>query len=222
VNHPKQTAKDFATLLDHLNIEKLPVLAQTLGGMFALEFAHLFEDRVESICTISPMLPFASDSQQTRMPPLHKFISSLLLKAPWMMEFVARAGFALYLKDGPEAFLRHTYSSASIDIETLEDPNHMKTLCRGLQFGEHNAHKPYVAGFKHLLKNSEEKMKNLSVPMSVIIGDADNNTRQERALSLIKSGADINIILAKDGGELLIFTHPEVIIDTLLGSPSTV
>ena len=92
----------------------------------------------------------------------------------------------------------------------------MKTLIKGLQFGTHNSHKPYVAGFKHVVTNAAEQMKALKVPMTVIIGDADKNTRQDRAASLLNDGVKLNVVLAKDGGELLIFTHPELIIDTVL------
>ena len=218
VNHPQQTARDFVALLDHLKIEEARVLSQTLGGMFALQFATMFEERVHSLCNISPMLPFTTDEQRSNMPPLHRLVSSFILRAPWMMEFLARTGIAFYLKDGPEAFLRRTFSSAPIDKKTLDNPYHMKTLIAGLEFGTHNFHKPYVAGFKHVVTNAAEQMKALKVPMTVIIGDADNNTRQDRAKSLIEDGVKLNVVLAKDGGELLIFTHPELIIDTVLSA----
>ena len=216
VNHPEQTAQDFLALLDHLKIDKVRVLSQTLGGMFALQFATMFDERVHSLCTLSPMLPFSTNEQRSNMPPLHRLVSSFISKAPWMMEFLARTGIAFYLKDGPEAFLRRTFSSAPVDKKTLDNPYHMKTLIRGLEFGIHNSHKPYLAGFKHVVTNAAEQMKTLKVPMTVIIGDADKNTRQDRAASLINDGVKINIVLAKDGGELLIFTHPELIIDTVL------
>ncbi len=216
VNHLEQTSKDFLCLLDHLNLSKVRVLSQTLGGMFALQFAHMFEGRIKSLCTLSPMLPFSTTDQQNEMPPLHRFISSMVLKAPWMVEFVARAGFAFYLKDGPEVYLKRTFSSAPIDKKTLANPKHLKSLCRGLQFGERNGHKPYVAGFKHIVKNPIDMMRGLNAPMTIIIGDQDKNTRMERAQSLLDAGVKLNVVSAKDGGELLIFTHPKLIIDTLV------
>lgn len=217
VPHPTQSAKDFIALLDHLKIPSVRILAQTLGGMFALEFAHLNPDRVINISTLSPMLPFATDGQQKNMPPLHRFVSTFMLRAPWMVEFVARAGLAFYLREGPEQFLRKTFSSAPIDTLTLDDPNHMRTLCQGLQFGTHNGPKAYAAGWKHIVQDGEKKMKNLPMPMNVIIGSEDKNTRLDRAQSLIKTGIPLNVVTAKGGGELLIFTHPELIVDTVLG-----
>ncbi|WP_026941337.1 alpha/beta fold hydrolase [Hellea balneolensis] len=216
VKHPTQTAKDFSDLLEHLNIPSAKILSQTLGGMFALEFTDLYPEKVQSLTTISPILPFATQEQQSNMPPLHRFISTLMLSAPWMVEFVARAGYAFYLRDGPEKFLRQTFASAPVDKATLDNPAYMKNLCHGLKFGEPNAYRPYAAGWKHLVPNSEEKIRKIKVPMSLIIGEKDQNTRFDRANSLLEAGIKLNIVSAKDGGELLILTHPKVIIDTVL------
>lgn len=216
VNHLEQTAQDIVYLLDYLNISKVYILAHTLGGMFALHFSHSFHKRVKSLCVLSPMLPFSNAAQQKNMPPLHKFISSLLLNAPWMMEFVGRTAYAFYLKVEPEVFLHKTYSSAPIDKKTLENPHHLISLSRGLTFGDRHGHKAYVAGFKHLIKKPVKMMKDLKMPITVIIGELDQNTRQERANSLIEKGVEMNVVIAPGGGELLAFTHPKLIIDTLL------
>ena len=216
VNYIKQTAQDFLILLNHLKIDKVRILSQTLGGMFAMKFASMFEDRVQSLCFISPMLPFFDEEQRRKMPPMHRLVASFIVKAPWMMEFMAKTGFALYLKEGPEFLLRRIFASTPVDKKILDNPHHMKTLCKGLQFGIRNDYKPYLAGFKHKLTNSFEIMKALTVPIAIIIGSADKNTRQNRAASLIEHGVELDMVIAEDGGELLIFTHPELIIDTVV------
>jgi len=73
-----------------------------------------------------------------------------------------------------------------------------------------------VAGWKHLVQDAAKKMKTLKVPMAVIIGEEDKNTRMDRAKSLLKAGVKLNVVSAIDGGELLVFTHPKLIIDTVL------
>ena len=69
-----------------------------------------------------------------------------------------------------------------------------------------------------MLTNTEEKMKKIKVPMVVIIGDSDNNTRVERANSLIEKGIKLDVVMAEGGGELLVFSHPEIIIDSLINT----
>ena len=216
--HPTQSAHDFAKLLDYLKIPKVMVLAQTLGGMFALEFTSLYESRVSRLCIISPMLPFSSEAQRKNMPRLHRFVSTMILKSPKLLEFVARTGYALYLKDGPEAYLRLTFSSAPCDKIVLDNPKHLQSLCMGSQFSGKHGYQAYIAGWKHLLTDTEEKMKKIKVPMVVIIGDSDNNTRVERANSLIEKGIKLDVVMAEGGGELLVFSHPEIIIDSLINT----
>lgn len=216
--HPTQTAKDVKALLDHLETPKVAILSQTLGGMFALEFAHCFPERVLSFVTIAPMLPFGSDEHRRNLPYMHRFIATILLKSPKMLEFVARVGYSFYLRDGPEKYLRNAFGNLPCDQKVLNHPVYLGHLCQGLEFGSTNGYKSYLAGFQHLLHDAEEKMKNLSIPITVLIGDSDQNTRTERAQHLIDKGVDMRIEMLKEGGELLIYTHPKEIIDAVVNS----
>jgi len=132
---------------------------------------------------ISLILPFSSEAQRKNIPRLHRVVSAMIFTK--LLEFVARAGYALYLKDGPEAYLRLTVSSPPCNKTVLDNPKHLQSLCKGSQFSGKHGYQAYVAGWKHLLTDTEEKIKKIQVPMTVIIGDSDNNTRVERANSLI-------------------------------------
>lgn len=215
-DNPTQTARDFTALLDHLNIDKAVLLGQTLGGMFALAMARDFPQRVAGLVAISPLLPSSRSTHTTRMPKMHRFVSTLLMRQPKLLEFIARAGNSYYRRVGPVRFMEHAFGDLDCDVHILQDPVNQEAIVRALQFGQRHGHRGYVAGFSHMMYDADSVMRDLPFPVFGIIGDCDKNTRAARAKALQKKGVDFNIVSAKGGGELLIYSHPRLIIDTVL------
>jgi len=213
--HPTQTAHDFAAVLDYLDIPAVMLMGQTLGGMFAMAFADLYPERSLGLLSLCPMLPHLNDDSETQMPPMHRFISSILRRRPALLEFIGRAGNAYYKRIGPIRFLHHAFGDLECDVPILNDKTSLEGLIRGIGFGELNAHKGYVAGYSHLIYKAEDMLRDIDIPLHVMIGDCDGNTRLARAKALIEKGIDLNIIIADGGGELLKYSHPKLIVDSL-------
>lgn len=215
VFHPTQTAHDFAAILDDLNIKKVLLMGQTLGGMFAMAFADLYPERSLGLLTLSPMLPHPNESTEVKMPVMHRFISSVLRRNPVLLEFLGRAGHAYYKRVGPIRFLHHAFGDLECDKPILEDPKALEGLVRGIGFGTRYGHKGYVAGYSDLIYNAQDMLSQLDMPLHVIIGDSDQNTRVLRAQALMNKGIALKIIIAKGGGELLKYSHPQLIVDSI-------
>jgi len=216
VDHPTQTAKDFIALLDHLNIQRALLVGQTLGGMYALALTRDFPERVSGIVSITPLLPHLTPEHSSGMPKLHRFISDIIRKQPRLLNFIARAGTAYYRRVGPMKFLQHVFGDLECDVDIINDPVNQEALIRTLLFGSTHGHKGYVAGYSHMMLDTTDLMKKIPFPIYGIIGNQDKNTRMDRAKSLQDLGVDFKIITAKGGGELLIYSHPYLVIDTIL------
>ncbi len=216
VDYPTQTAIDFIALLDHLNIRRALLIGQTLGGMYALALTRDFPDRVAGMVMITPMLPHLKTEHNTGMPKLHRFISDVVRRQPRLLNFIARAGSGYYRRVGPIRFLRHVFGDLECDVDIINDPVNQEALIRTLQFGSAHGHKGYVAGYSHMIFDAVDLMKPLPFPIYGIIGDKDKNTRFDRAKSLQDIGVNFNIVIAKGGGELLIYSHPYLVVDTML------
>lgn len=215
VFHPEQTADDFAALLDVLEIERVFLCSQTLGSLFALVFADRYPERTAGLLSMSPLLPHSSTATERNMPMMHRFISSVLQRSPLILDFVAKAGTAYYKRVGPLRFLQHAFGDLECDLPILNDPDHQKALIQGLALGTKHGHKGYVAGYRHLVPDAVERLCKLPFPVQLLIGDSDKNTRLERANALIDKGVDIEIVIAKNGGELLYYSHPRLVVGEL-------
>ncbi len=215
VNHLEQTAEDFKFLLDFLHVEKAVFLAHTLGGAYALSMVTRYPECCAGMLALSPSLPHGDLDDEKKMPRTHRFVTSIVLRFPQLLEFIGRAGYKYYKRVGPKRYLYYIYGHAACDVAVIEDPVYQEALFRGLDFASEQKHVAYVAGYKHMPKNAEEMIINLPMPLHVIIGDSDKNTRFARAKHLNGLGANIDVIKAKNGADLLIFTHPTLVIDTV-------
>lgn len=215
VNYPDQHADDVAELLDHLQIETVFLCSKTIGGAFALVFADRYPKRAVGFFCLSPLLPHASRETEIRMPMMHRFISSVVNRSPAFLDFVARAGMAYYKRVGPLRFLQHAFGDLECDLPILNDPDHQRALIKGLAFGSNHGHKGFVSGHKFPVYDALDRLKRLRFPVQLMIGDSDENTRMQRAKALQEKGISVEIILAKNGGELLIYSHPRQVIDEL-------
>ena len=215
VNHLEQTADDFKYLLDHLGIEKAAFLSHTLGGIFGLEMATRYPETVAALVTLSPALPHGDLGDEEKMPRHHRFLTGVVLKFPQLLEFVGRAGYKYYQRVGPKRFLYYIYGDIPCDVAVIEDPRYQDLLFRALEFGHGHKHRGYVAGYRHMPKDPIELCLNLPQRLHVIIGDSDKNTRVTRANYLQSLGADIDVVMAKNGADMLIYTHAELVIDTV-------
>lgn len=215
VNYPEQHADDVVEVLDFLEIDSVMLCSQTIGGAFGLVFADRHPTRVKGFFCLSPLLPHASRETETRMPLMHRFISSVVNRSPYFLDFVARAGMAYYQRVGPLRFLQHAFGDLECDLPILNDPDHQRALIQGLAFGSNHGHKGFVSGHKFPVYDALDRIKRLQFPIQLMIGDSDENTRLERAKALEAHGVEVEIITAKNGGELLIYSHPRQVIDEL-------
>ncbi|MBI2986991.1 MAG: alpha/beta fold hydrolase [Deltaproteobacteria bacterium] len=56
-------ATDIARLLDHLGLEKMHFIGETVGGTIGLQFAYQYPDRVKSLTACTSPFKFASSSR---------------------------------------------------------------------------------------------------------------------------------------------------------------
>ena len=78
-----------------------------------------------------------------------------------MLEFIGRAGHAYNKRVGPIRFLHHAFGDLDCDSPILKDQDSLEGLMRGLEFGALSEHKGYVAGFRHLIYEAEDMLKDI-------------------------------------------------------------
>jgi len=211
----EQTTIDFDILLTRLGISKSVHLSQTLGGSYSLAYAAKHPRQVAALVGVSPMLPLGSAQDEKDMSKFPRFISSIVHRHPKMLDFIVRSGTLYHKRVGSKRFLETIVCHTEPDKKIVNDLNNLDAIIRGFQFGSQHGTKAYLYDFRNFPPDASAKIMALACPTYVIIGTHDSRSRVARAEHLIKAGANMEIIMAEGGGNMLFFSHPALIADTL-------
>jgi len=113
-------ADDHVRLLDHLGIDRLPVV--TLGGdsMKAAVLHARHPGRMTALIACAGVLPTPRPEQYERMDKWHRFILAGARYTPHLLPFMVKAGFALARRLGKRGFVHAVYGKSRADVATFE------------------------------------------------------------------------------------------------------
>ncbi|MEE4361852.1 MAG: alpha/beta fold hydrolase [Pseudomonadales bacterium] len=211
----RQVAEDMLVLLDHLGVDRALTLSQTIGGMFALALARAAPERVAALVAIAPELPWGTAGDETRMPLFFRFMSSVVLRYPDMLEFVLRSGTAYQRRVGWQRWLERIFRESEVDLAAIRDPANAALFEHGNRYSTVHGHQAVLGDYRSIMTDAREVLLELERPLFAVIGSEDRNHRGVRADGLIEAGAPIRKRTAPGGGQLLMLTHPELILDTV-------
>jgi pimeloyl-ACP methyl ester carboxylesterase/DNA-binding CsgD family transcriptional regulator len=211
----EQNSQDMEHLLAHLKVKKAVFVSTTVGGMYLTALWQHKPDLCAGMVAISPAFQPITAKDEKNMPIFIRFMASVVFRHPQLLEHITKLGYAYHSRVGSRKFLKLIHGDIPVDMEIVNNPEYLETIVRGFEFSSVHAHKASFHDYKTIMPNTNDLMLKVDVPFFVIIGDADKNTRVERTDSLIAAGARIQKVVAKDGGSLLKFTHPDLIVDTI-------
>ena len=215
VNTHDQFTSDLDVLLSSMNIKNCVHICQTSGGLYSFVYALTFPEKVTAIVTVAPTLPSTLPEDEEKMPKLAKF-SAEMSRRPYILKFMTKSGWLYHNRVGSRQFMETMITNTAPDLEIINDDSNADSIVRGFQYGTSNGHLAFYHDFRCKVSGPWNKIADLSCPMYNIIGSIDYNSRAKRAERAIADGANIKIVMAEGGGEMLFFSHPELIVDTLV------
>ncbi|MEE4384061.1 MAG: alpha/beta fold hydrolase [Pseudomonadales bacterium] len=212
VDHRAQTAEDLCVLLDALGLERVVAVAQTWGVVFALGLARHAPERLDALVGIAPSLPHGAPEDEAAMPRYFRFVSSLVMRHPELLEFAIRAGLRHVDRVGERRFLERVFRHAPADLAVIRDPAHAAGLRRGLAYGRAHGARAVLDDYRQVPTDAADVLRTLPCPFLAVIGEEDRNSRRQRAERLVAAGAPLELRLVPGGGQLLFHSHPDAVL----------
>ena len=138
-----QLSDDLAELLDHVGIEKAPILALGGDAHIAAQFNMRHPGRLTAFVACAGVLPFNRPEQYDRMDKWHRFILAGARYTPHLLPFMVKAGFALAKRLGKRGFLHAVYGKSLADMATIRNIEVYEALVVGSEVclsETHSAH----------------------------------------------------------------------------------
>lgn len=227
-DYTPRLVEDLVALLDHLRIERVPVLSLGGDSFLSMMLHDRHPHRVLGLICASGVLPHVRAEQYERMDKWHRFILAGARYTPHLLPFMVKAGFALAHRLGKRAFVHAVYGNSEADKTTFEIPEVFEAMVCGSEVclsDTHSAHDAFAREvIGHETTDWSQAIARLKAaaerevdPLPVIFfnGLQDPQVRPE---TLDEHRADypwIDFRVYPDAGQLLFFLKWRDILDAL-------
>jgi len=212
----EQTPDDIAALLAHLELSRVLLVSITIGGMFACAFTKAYPDLCVGHVSIAPAIVAASPEEEAEMPKIYQFLDGIVKRYPSLLETFLKLGRAYHKRVGSVRYMKRVWGDVPADIAVVQDEDNLKAMLRGLEFSGTYGHLGMFHDYKSILPDSNQIIIQSDIPLYAIIGTEEKNSRLKRTDRLIEQGADIEKVLAAGGGSLLLYSHADLVVQTLV------
>jgi pimeloyl-ACP methyl ester carboxylesterase len=190
----REIVADAITVLDAVGVDQAVLIGTSLGGMYALEAAAWYPDRVLGVFSIGTAAPFLGSAAPGESP----FYD--LITAGSIAAYQEQAGLAGY-PEFVEAFIR----------AAISEPHREKAIEDAIEFGLHTTpevldatlHAPGLASREDL----EQICRQVRCPVRLIHGEQDAIIPYEHGIALAQL-LGTGLVTIQDGGHSPSFADP--------------
>jgi pimeloyl-ACP methyl ester carboxylesterase/DNA-binding CsgD family transcriptional regulator len=125
-NH-QDFCQDIKTLLNTLKIDKVKVIAHSIGGVYALALAEFLPERIERIAMVNAVTRIEDMRQAKPVPILVTAVLQSIRFAPFLMELILKMAIGKDIEEFYEqqlTYIRPTVEGRAADINLLSRRNY--------------------------------------------------------------------------------------------------
>lgn len=127
-NYLDQLASDHLDLLDHLKINRTPILSLGDDSLVAIWLHWHAPHRFLGIIACAGTMPLTTREQFDRMGKWHRFVIGAAKYTPQLLPFIVKAGAAMARRVGKQQFFETIYAASPADTATFALPDVRETL----------------------------------------------------------------------------------------------
>lgn len=208
----QQTAADLVALLDHLGVDRVPVV--TLGGDSYIAFAlhALAPQRMRALICCAGVLPLSRPEQYERMDKWHRFILAGARYTPHVLPFMVKAGFALARRLGKRAFVQSVYGNSRADVATFAIGEVFEAMVCGSEVSLSDTHSAHDAFAREIIAHETgdwtgelDLLRDGGMPVHFLNGLQDPQVPPETVAEHRRDHPWIDFRVYPDAGQLLFF-----------------
>lgn len=219
VDHLVGVARDYATVLDHLDVRDAIALPLGADLRYALQLSLSRPDLVRGIVGAACQLPLKTAAQYERMDKWQRFILANARYAPKVLPFLVQAGFSLARRLGKEAFFRQVNGGSPADMEAFDRADVRAAILEGSEVclsRTWSAHAAFSAECIGSEKDWSTLVQTVKVPVCLFQGDQDP---QSPAVTIRELAADyphLELRFLPDTGQLLLMTEWPAVLEAVV------
>jgi pimeloyl-ACP methyl ester carboxylesterase len=212
----RDVAQDLLTVADELGIASFPVLAASMGGVYALALAAMAPDRIQKVVLVSGhVLPYDDPDVIARLSPAEQDDLRMLAGGPTPELEAAYAASAASIGSGAAEAIRGFASSWSEHERHLVKGSFADVVGASIEFGLAAGSAGYLEDGLRTLRPLEFDLQDVRCAVRAIHGTADD-LEPFANLERLAAQLDDVVVLALQGlGHFGPWLWPELILSLL-------
>ena len=214
-NYFTSMMRDHIELLDHLRLDRVPVLTQGDDSLLAIQLHAAAPGRLSALICCAGVMPM-TPAQLKRMGKWHRFILTGAKYTPDALSFMVKAGAALARRYGKRKFLQSVYAGSAADTATFALPEVAETLIRSsdvMLSESHSGHDAFareqiakfVADWEHPLERLRLAVEAGRMKVHFYNGSQDPQVPPETFEDYLRDYDWIDFTLYEDAGQLVLY-----------------
>jgi|GEM_PF-5852880 len=212
--------EDYAVVIDTLGIEQVTALGHCAGGIYAVEFAKRYPDRVSHVICVDTGAPLHNKHQWERMGKTARRTFLVAKQFPSLLLLPHRLTARDYFsgEKGQQKVIDYFYGDWPNDLNII------------------NQHKPIRKWVEEMLEHNFEDIKRpiracemwvqdwtdlliytaSHTPISFVHGDANQQFLIDDIQKLTRQFNNINVVIAEGASQLTMATHIDEIVNAII------
>lgn len=207
----ERTVRHLAAFADAMGLDRFSILSSTSGSFYGFALRHLLGQRVRHHTVAAGYLPLEPEVMRKGMSPIHRALIFAAAHRPAVARFLALGGYKMLVQFGPAALLGHLYARCEADLGFVTDPASMDTLNECNAITQAQGMDALLNEFALAIAVDKHFPLPLEGPVTVLHGTRDVLLPIAAARTFIASQPELTLHEVPDGGQLLFYTHPELV-----------
>jgi pimeloyl-ACP methyl ester carboxylesterase len=214
----REVARDLLEVADHLGVGELPVMAVSMGGVYALTLAALAPERVTRVVLLSAhVLPYDDPDVVGRLSAAEQADLQLIRQGRTPEVEAAYAAGAASMVEDPVGLLRTLAASWGSREQSLVETEWATAVAESIAFGLSAGHSGLLEDGLRTVLPLEVDLSQVSCPVRAVHGTSDD---LEPYANLERAAAQLSdcVLIALPGmGHFAPWLWPEAVLGLLSG-----
>ncbi|MEP2103253.1 MAG: alpha/beta hydrolase [Parasphingorhabdus sp.] len=199
----------------HLDIDRWIVMGQGSGSLPLFRAHSNPASAIAGIACIGIYFPFTKKMRFEDYSNTRKVALRLASASPKFADLMAKISYRSMRASGPEFIVRSIYSECEVNDALLNDPDCRAFVRAAYSMLSVHKHHALAADLRMLTSDWATDLENCKIPVRYLHGTKDPANPVAAVEKFIASRPNMGLDIVEGGGELLFFSHSELLVNTL-------
>lgn len=214
-NVVQSNANAINALAGHLGIDRWTTMGQGSGSLPLFRAQSEQNSAINGIICVGIYFPFTNKMRFQDYSNLRRVALRLASASSTLAELIGKISYQAMRANGPEFIVNSIYSDCEVNRTVLQDVDCQAFIRTAYSMLCVHNHRALTSELGILTADWGSDLENCHVPVRFLHGTKDPADPVKQVQAFVDQRSNMHLDVVEDGGELLFFSHAEMLVDKL-------